>query len=194
MQRDDFDNGGDVLVNNQDFLLFNIDNFHGFTFNADYTAPLGRFFDAGLGVGYYQQTVPAIYSDFEDTSGRDIQQDLRLRITPFTATIRFLPLGRQHGIEPYIGGGLGIFNYHYSETGDFIDFSDNSIFSDKFVGSGTATGDDSIGGVRIPIGPFGFGGEIRWQSATATCRRQKNFLGPHRTRRWTYLATFHVRF
>jgi len=190
-----FDNGGDVLVNNQDFLLFDIGQFHGFTFNADYTVPLGRFFDAGLGVGYYQQTVPAIYADFEDTNGRDIQQDLRLRITPFTATIRFLPFGRQHGIEPYVGGGLGIFNYHYSEAGDFIDFNDNSIFTDKFVGSGTATGPVILGGVRIPIGPLGFGGEVRWQSADGDLPASEEFSSDHiELGGWTYLATFHVRF
>ncbi len=98
--------------------------------------------------------------------------------------VRFLPLGRQHGIEPYVGGGLGIFNCHYSEAGDFIDFSDNSIFSDKFVGSGTATGPVILGGVRIPIGPLGFGGEVRWQSADGDLPAIRGILvGPYRARR-----------
>src|SRR3954466_5928452 len=54
----------DVLVQNSNFLLFNIDDFKGVTGGAEYLVNLGNLFDAGLGVGYYSQTSPAIYADF----------------------------------------------------------------------------------------------------------------------------------
>ena len=81
----------------------------------------GDNFDAGLGVGFYQRTVPAVDDDFVNADGTEIEQDLKLRIVPFTATVRLLPLGHHDGIEPYIGAGVGVFNYRYSETGQFVD-------------------------------------------------------------------------
>ncbi len=42
-------------------------------------------------------------ADFVNANGSEIEQDLKLRVVPFTATVRFLPLGHDNGIEPYIG-------------------------------------------------------------------------------------------
>ena len=59
----------------------------------------------GSVLGFYQDTVTAIdsFSEFEGT-GAPIRADLKLRIVPFTATIRFLPLGHRAAIQPYVGG------------------------------------------------------------------------------------------
>lgn len=185
----------DVLANNLDFLAFNIKDFSGGTANVEYTAPLGKFLEAGLGVGIYRSTVPSVYADFVNENGAEIEQDLKLRIVPFTATIRFLPLGHGRGIEPFIGAGIGVFNWRYTETGEFIDFSDGSLFRDSFVGSGTSTGPVVLGGLRVPLGAWGLGTEIRWQSAEGDLPIQEEFAGSKvDLGGWTYLATFHVRF
>src|SRR5262245_44759232 len=55
--RGDID-GGDVLVNNLDFLAFNIKDFNGATFGAEYIVGLTPFIDASLGIGGYRRTVP----------------------------------------------------------------------------------------------------------------------------------------
>ena len=86
------------------------------SFGGEYLTALGDNFDAGLGVGYYQRTVPTVYTDFVNANGTEIEQDLKLRIVPFTATVRWLPMGHHNGVEPYIGAGVGVFNYRYSET------------------------------------------------------------------------------
>src|SRR4051812_41576859 len=118
----------DVLVNNLDFLAFNIKDFNGVTVGGEWLTALGDKFEAGLGVSYYQRSTPAVYLDFVNNNGTEIEQDLKLRVIPFTATVRFLPLGH-HGVEPYIGGGVGVFNWRYSESGQFL-ANDNSIFRD----------------------------------------------------------------
>jgi hypothetical protein len=185
----------DVLVNNLDFLAFNIKDFAGGTFGAEYLVGLGKFVDAGLGIGVYKRSVPSVYADFVNDNGDEIEQTLKLRIVPFTATVRFLPMGRSNGVEPYIGAGLGVFNWRYSESGEFIDFSDASLFRESFVGKGTATGPVVLGGVRIPLGSWGVGGEVRYQKAEGDLPIDQDFsadkidLGG-----WTYVATFHVRF
>src|SRR5688572_30682569 len=84
----------DVLLNNLEFLSFDIKDFTGFTAGAEYVVGLGEWFDGGLGVGIYRRTVSSVYRFLENDNGTEIEQDLKLRIVPFTATVRFLPLGR----------------------------------------------------------------------------------------------------
>ena len=83
---------------------------------------------AGVGVNYYQRTVPSVYRDVVSDDGFEIAQELKLRVIPISATIRFLPIGRG-GVEPYVGAGIGIFPWRYSEVGEFVDFSDDSHLS-----------------------------------------------------------------
>lgn len=167
---------GDVLVNNLDFLAFNIKDFSGPTVGAEWLVALGDRFDAGLGVGFYQRSVPTVYTEFVNTNGTEIEQTLKLRVIPFSATVRFLPMGHHDGIEPYIGGGVGVLNYRYSETGQFL-ATDRSIFRGNFLGSGTVTGPVILGGVRVPVGSWGVGGELRYQSASGDLPADQDFAG-----------------
>lgn len=155
----------------------NVSDFNGVTVGGEWLVGLGDNFEGGLGLGYYSKTVSTSYAAFTDQSGNEIQQDLRLRVVPFSATVRFMPFGRRSGIVPYIGGGVGVFAYRYSETGQFVDFTDNSIYQANFVGSGTATGPIALGGVRVPLGDWAVGGEIRYQSAKGNLSTQ-DFLAP----------------
>jgi hypothetical protein len=126
-----------------------------------------RYVEGGLGLGFYQKSVPTVDTDFEHPNGTDIRQTLKLRIVPFAATIRFLPLGNNRPIQPYIGAGVGVYSWRYSETGEFVDTDDNSIYR-NFVATGADTGPTILGGVRVPIGPTRVGFEIRHQSAEGT--------------------------
>jgi len=166
----------DVLVNNLDFLAFRISDFGGPLFGAEYLAGLGNNFDAGLGIGFYQRSVPTVYTDFTNSNGTEIEQTLKLRVVPFTATVRWLPLGHHNGVEPYIGAGVGVFNYRYSESGQFL-ATDRSIFRGTFIGSGTATGPVILGGIRVPVGSWGVGGELRYQSAEGKLPADQDFAG-----------------
>ena len=184
----------DVLVNNLDFLAFRISDFSGPLFGAEYLTALGNNFDAGLGVGFYQRTVPTVYTDFTNSNGTEIEQDLKLRVVPFTATVRWLPLGHHNGVEPYIGAGIGVFNYRYSESGQFL-ATDRSIFRGTFVGSGTATGPVILGGIRVPVGSWGVGGELRYQSAEGKLPADQDFSGSRIDLGGiTYTFTINVRF
>jgi hypothetical protein len=184
----------DVLVNDQNFLDFRIPDFDGFTFGGEYLVGLGNFLEGGLGIGYYQDTAHSVYLFQVNANGSEIPQDLKLRIVPFTATVRFLPLGRHAPIQPYVGAGVGVLHYRYSETGQFVD-SDNSIFTGDFVGSGTATGPVVLGGVRMSLGQFDPGFEVRYQSATGDLPASQTFAGPRiDLGGFNYLFTFNIRF
>ena len=112
--------------------------------------------------------VHTVYQDLVNENGTEIEQDLTLKLVPISATVRFLPLGRGGAFEPYVGGGVGFFNYRWTEIGDFVN-EDGNVFSnlsDPFVAEGTAVGPVLVAGARFPIGDaFSIGGEVRWQSA-----------------------------
>ena len=172
----------------------NVSNFNNVTFGGEWLVGFGSHFEGGLGIGYYAKTVSTSYADFTDQNGNEIQQDLRLRIVPFTATVRFLPLGRRSFVVPYVGGGVGVFAWHYSETGRFVDFTDNSIFQGNFEGSGAATGPVILGGARFPIGGWSVGGEIRYQNAKGSLSTT-DFLAPKiDLTGFNYLVTVGFRF
>ncbi len=191
----------DVLFQNSAFLAtlnrdrgIDMSRFNGVTVGGEYLVGLGRLAEAGLGLGFYQKTVSAVDADFVNADGSEIFQDIKLRIVPFTATLRFLPLGHNSGIQPYVGAGIGVFVWHYSETGQFVD-SRNNIFTGNFVGSGSEVGPVVLGGVRVPLGAIGFGGEIRWQDARATLPTDQGFAGNKiDLGGFNYLFTMNVRF
>jgi outer membrane protein W len=183
-------------------LLFRVRDFNGASVGGEWLIGAGRWLDAGIGVGYYARTVPSVYANLTNkATGADVAQDLRLRIMPITATVRFLPLGRDASVQPYVGAGLGVFIWRYSETGDFVDLSDYSIYHASYAGTGVKVGPVVMGGVNIPLGnTFGIGGEIRYQRAegkltTYLQNSQTGFLGDRIDLGGiTYQAVFQIKF
>jgi opacity protein-like surface antigen len=100
-------------------------------------------------------------------------------------------------VEPYVGGGIGAFRWKYSETGDFVDFSDNSIFHDNFIANGTAFGPVILGGIRFPFADmWDVGGEVRWQKAEGDTKPAESGLLGSKIDLGGFNAavTLHVRF
>ena len=183
---------GDTLVENRNSLLFDIEDFNGAAVGAEWLLPVGEYFEIGAGLGFYRRTVPSIYEDLVDEDGTEIDQDLRLRIIPLTATIRVLPLGQSNGVQPYFGAGVGVFNWRYSESGEFVDV-DGLIFRDSFVGEGNEPGVVGFGGIRFAADAFAVGGEIRYSAAEADLPEE--FLGTAiDLGGWTYQFTAGFRF
>jgi Outer membrane protein beta-barrel domain len=174
----------DVLVQNGIFLStldrtrgIDIGEFNHVTVGGEWLFALTPYVEGGLGIGFYQRSVPTLYTDLVNKNGTDIEQTLKLRIIPFTATVRFLPLGNHQAVQPYIGAGVGVYRWRYSETGQFVD-SQNNVFTGNFVGSGGASGPTILGGVRVPIGSaVGVGFEIRHQSAEGKLPADQGFAG-----------------
>jgi len=169
---------GDTLVEDLSFLSFRITDFRNVTVGGDWLLGIGDFLEVGVGANYYAKTVPSVYTDYVDIDGTEIAQDLRLRIVPISATLRFLPLSKNAPIQPYIGAGVAALVWRYSESGEFVDFNDNNtIYRQRYVGSGTSAGPLILGGVRAPIGEkILVGGEIRYQKGEGTLNLN-DFLG-----------------
>jgi hypothetical protein len=180
--------GSDVLVGNStnipfDLSTFNrnsgidVSKFNGPTIGGDWLIGMGRNFEGGLGLGFYQRSVTTSYTEFVNPDGTEIAQSLKLRIVPFTATFRFLPFGHDQPIQPYIGAGVGVYGFRYSESGQFVDTTDKTVFPGTFTGSGSATGPVVVAGVRVQAGTVAPGFEIRYQSAEGKLPSDQGFAG-----------------
>jgi hypothetical protein len=172
-----------VLVQNGTFLStlnrargIDIGEFNHVTVGAEWLFAFSRHLEGGLGIGFYQDSVPTLYTDLVNINGSEIEQTLKLRVVPFTATVRLLPFGSGQPIEPYIGAGVGVHRWRYSETGEFVD-PQSDVFTGNFVGTGAATGPVILGGVRVPAGPVGAAFEIRYQSAEGDLPTDQGFAG-----------------
>lgn len=187
----------DVLVNDLDFLIFELKDFDGPAVGADWLIGFGNYLEGGLGVGWYSRTSPAVYRRYQNLDGSEIEQKLKLRVIPLTATIRVLPLGRRVGFQPYLGVGAGVMRYRYSESGQFIDFSDpnRTIFNDTFIGTGTATGPVVLGGARFSLDAVDFGLELRHQAGKGDLPASESFAGSQiDLGGMNYLFTINIRF
>ena len=167
----------DVLIENLNLFAFDLRDFNNGTVGGEWLIGLGNNFETGVGLGFYQRTVPSVYADFVNVDGTEIFQDFRLRVVPLALTLRVLPFGRHAAVQPYFGGGVGMFNWRYSEVGEFIDFTDFGVFRDRFVADGTDVGGIILGGVRAPIGSrLAIGGEVRYQQASGCVGIDQGFL------------------
>jgi opacity protein-like surface antigen len=173
---------GDTLVANlysdPPFALgYQVSDFNNITVGGEWLFPLGNFLEGGVGVSYYARTVPSYYRDLTHTDGSDITQNLRLRTVPVTATVRFLMTGRRARVQPYIGAGIGVIPWRYSETGEFAD-PDLNLFTWEYVDSGTAVGPVFFGGLRAAVSRrVAVGGEFRYQLADAPLDPSVGFAG-----------------
>jgi hypothetical protein len=159
----------DVLVENltnQYRLAFDLKDFRGGLVQGEWNMTFSDRVELSLSGGYYSRTVPSLYADFiDERDNSDIEQDLRLRMVPLSAVVRFLPFGSAGNTQLYVGGGVSAVRWRYSEIGEFVDFdNDGEIFRDRYIASGTTLAPVLLGGVRVPIGGdvYAFTSELRY--------------------------------
>jgi hypothetical protein len=117
-----------------------------------------------------------VYADLVNADGTEIEQTLKLRVVPVTATVRFLPLGHHAPIQPYVGGGVGILPWRYTESGDWVDAS-NNIFRNTYTASGTSVGPVFLIGAQAPVGTMALGLEGRYQGGHGDLPTDQGFAG-----------------
>ena len=186
-----------VLVANRDFLFYDFGEFTSASVGGEWLVALGKWFEAGAGVSFSRSTADSYYIGYQDDqTGLNVEQELKLRLIPMAFTVRALPLGQASAIQPYIGGGLALINWRYSESGDFIDFGTpvpHRIFRASYVADGTETGPVFVAGVRFGGRTFTAGGELRYQAGEAEL--PADFYGSQiDLGGWTYNFTIGVRF
>jgi outer membrane protein W len=170
---------GDVVLANLPVLALQMHDFAAPVVNGEWDLTFGHHIEASFGVGYYGKTVPTFYLSVVNPDGSNINQDIRLRVIPLTAVVRFMPFGKTGTFQPYVGTGVGALLWRYSETGSFVDANLN-IFTGRFTSTGTAVGPLLLGGMKIPLGGdvYSFNIEGRYQYAVGKLDASQSFAGP----------------
>jgi len=142
----------DVFVTNLQYLRFAIRDFRAITGGVEWLVPVGSNLEAGIGVGYYLRGVPTVYDGWVNADGSDIALEMKLRIIPVVASVKFLPFGSRRTLQPYVGVGVAVYVWRYSEAGEFVDFNDNNtIYRASYVANGTSVGPVATFGVRARV-------------------------------------------
>ena len=121
-------------------------------FGADYILHVTPYVGVIFSGGYYQGSGNVAYRNFTDNFGDGIRHDTALDISTFTAGVVF-HLAPQYPVDPYVGGGGGIYAYRLREAGDFVDFSQSPppVFSSTLESNGTAFGYFFLAGVDFRV-------------------------------------------
>ena len=101
------------------------------------------------------------YRRFVDNDRLPISQTTTLEEMNASVGVRvaLLPRGREisrfawvpRTVTPYVGAGAGALRYAFTQTGDFVDFVDLSVFSDTFRAEGWTPSAHVLGGVDLKL-------------------------------------------
>ena len=116
-----------------------------------------------VGLDYTRAFARSESRGYRDTEGIPIEQDTLLRQVGITGSVAFAlaPRGRAVGryawipspVVPYVGAGAGLIRYEFEQVGDFVDFVDFAIFTDRFNSAGWGLSAHLFGGVDIRLTP-----------------------------------------
>ena len=157
----------DILLIEHNDLAFNFSDFNVPAIGVEWLMPIGNLYEAGLGASFSRDTVPTVHVGVVNSDGSAIPRELRLRQMPIALTVRVLPLGQSYSVQPYIGGGVAVINWHFSESGDFAAATRRTIFrGEKYSATGSAPGVTLLAGMRaVTRDTYAFGIEARYQRA-----------------------------
>ena len=169
----------DVWLANLPVFRFEIKDFRGGELSGEWNFAFNNRLELGLGGAFYQRSVPTLYLDYVNKDQSEVESAFKLRTVPMTAVVRLMPFGKPGDFQLYLGGGIAVTPWKYSEIGDFIDFNDNNnVYHARYIASGTSTGAVILAGFRAPMGGdvYALTAEGRYVTGKGTLN-QDDFLG-----------------
>jgi len=134
----------------------------------DFNAPaLGLDLDLAIapratavaGFDFSRSQTASEYRNFVDNNRLPIQQTTELREMNLSGSIKLdlMPRGRevsQHAwipsmVTPYVGAGAGVMHSTFEQSGDFVDFTDSSVFTHLYSSTAWSPSAHVFGGVDV---------------------------------------------
>lgn len=181
--------GSDIYDFTTNQLTLNRSDFDAVALGGDLGYEIASWADAVLSVDMSRVTRRSEYRDLVEDNDQPIQQETRVTRVPVTASVRLYPFptGREIGryawipasVVPYVGGGGGMIHYQFKQWGDFVDYTDNTIFTDDDISSGgwTPTG-HIFAGLNVRLTPrISLSGEGRYTWASGHPSASSDFGG-----------------
>ena len=108
-----------------------------------------------------RQQVPSEYRHFVSAIAQPIEQTTKLEQLNVTVGLRYAPLGMGRRISRYafiprrivpsIAAGVNLAHYQLTQSGQFVDYVDLSIFTDSFQSNGWAAGPYVRAGADVQV-------------------------------------------
>lgn len=132
--------------------------------------------DAALNVGWARSRSLSEYRDWVDNNNLPIEQETTFETVTASLGARYYlnDRGRQIGrfawvperLSPFVGGGVGLVWYDFTQVGDFVDFQTLDVFPDHLQTEGTAAIVHASAGADLSLGSrVVLTGEGRYQYA-----------------------------
>lgn len=163
----------------EDTFSLSVSDLNGAIVGTSFIGSFTNHLEVGFNLDVYSATAVSSVRGWVDGDGFPIEHDTSLTLAPVTVDLRIVPAGRYKIRGPqgrrvrqpvfYLGGGVGFQYWEYEEVGDFVDFTDQSIFYDRFVDSGWAFEAHALAGLELPFGrtwSLMFEGRYSWSEAT----------------------------
>jgi opacity protein-like surface antigen len=166
--------GGHIGVSipkaNSDFLDMTIreltlekSDFRTAIFGGDIGFPIRSHFATIFSLEYSRTTANSESRNFIEDNGNPILQTTRLSLVPITATLRYYPrkMGETAGsyawiptrFNPYVGGGIGIVHYSFTQFGRIVDTRTLNIDEAVLKSKGFTDTEHIVGGIDISLSP-----------------------------------------
>jgi hypothetical protein len=146
-----------------DELTIDDDDFDGPVLAIEGARRLTPRLDVVVGMQTSGVRIDSEFRDFVDQDGFAIEQTTRLDQLPLTVGISFFPSPRGRAVgsytwipQPfafYLGVGAGVTIYELEQEGSFVDFSDFTVFRDRFTSTGAAPTAYVSAGADIKLSP-----------------------------------------
>lgn len=157
----------DVFDQSVDLLTLKRGDFSGLTLGAEAALSIGSRFDVSADLSFSHKTKGSEYRNLIDNNNLPIEQSTTFDRIPLSLNARFYLVepGRAIGklawipskVVPWVGGGAGYMYYRFNQTGDFVDYQNNNVFTatnGEFDTTGSWTGMyQAMGGADISLSP-----------------------------------------
>ena len=155
----------DILHIEHNDFKFDLSDFNSIAIGGEWLMPFGNLFEAGAGVSLARRTVSTAHVRLANSDGSPIAKSLGLRQIPMAFTVRVLPLGQSYKVQPYIGGGVAVIRWRFTESGDVVTPNGSIFRNEQYVATGNAVGPMVLLGLRVSGETLAFGFEGRYQTA-----------------------------
>lgn len=154
-------------------LTLNRGDFSSPTGQVDLSFRIAPRLDVDLGAGIARSSTPSEYRNLIDQNNQPIQQTTSFERVPLTAGLRLYltPPGRSIGryawvparFAPYVGVGGGMMGYEFKQSGDFVDPSNNNVYTSELSSSGWTPVAQGVAGLDVTLSPrFALTGEAKY--------------------------------
>jgi len=144
-----------------DHLTLDAGDFNAPGIGLDVGVALTPRIDAQFGFDFSNARVASEYREFVDNNRLPITQQTRLREVNLSGNIKLALTERGREVSqfawvprklvPYVGAGGGLLWFDVTQTGDFVDFVDLSIFTDVFRSRGWTPSAQVFGGADVRL-------------------------------------------